>query len=308
MEPAEFMAASLITCRCPRCGYDLSGTVASWSGQCPVDGVCSECGLGFGWRDVLSPVFNREARLFEHCATRRLANFRHTLVRSLRPWSFWRWVRMEHDIDLRRAWFVGIMGAGITHAAVSAILMLGILAVLFIIWLAERQWWWYEAQWATIQVAWPLGWADNWGLDAVLSPVGVAIILWPLAVPLGYCFLGETFRRARVRGVHLWRITAYTLPALPLLLGVQTLIITIAWGIDVLGVWLTWWDELTASGWLAVYLGIGLWLLLCWGHATQRYLRLPNPWLVAFVMVFMGGLAASTAYISLIAWGGMMFW
>ena len=41
---------------CPRCGYDLAGVVESWnhaeSLSCPLNGTCSECGLGFEWADV----------------------------------------------------------------------------------------------------------------------------------------------------------------------------------------------------------------------------------------------------------------
>ena len=40
---------------CPRCGYDLSAATFGWSESCPLGGRCSECGLEFGWRDVLRP-------------------------------------------------------------------------------------------------------------------------------------------------------------------------------------------------------------------------------------------------------------
>ena len=34
---------------CPRCGYDLSGEIATWTEACPVRGLCTECGLEFAW-------------------------------------------------------------------------------------------------------------------------------------------------------------------------------------------------------------------------------------------------------------------
>jgi hypothetical protein len=53
---AAWLGGRLIVCFspqrpafCPRCGYDLSGTIAAWECSCPVDGVCGECGLGFRW-------------------------------------------------------------------------------------------------------------------------------------------------------------------------------------------------------------------------------------------------------------------
>lgn len=33
--------------RCPRCGYDLSGAVATWKTSCPLEVTCSECGQRF---------------------------------------------------------------------------------------------------------------------------------------------------------------------------------------------------------------------------------------------------------------------
>lgn len=39
---------------CPRCGYDQAGEVARWdaAGQCPVQGLCPECGARFAWREL----------------------------------------------------------------------------------------------------------------------------------------------------------------------------------------------------------------------------------------------------------------
>ena len=42
---------------CPRCGYDLSGIVASWKDACPLTGICSECVLEFQCRYLLDPRF-----------------------------------------------------------------------------------------------------------------------------------------------------------------------------------------------------------------------------------------------------------
>ena len=40
---------------CPRFGYHLSAPTLGWGESCPLGGRCSECGLEFGWRDVLGP-------------------------------------------------------------------------------------------------------------------------------------------------------------------------------------------------------------------------------------------------------------
>lgn len=38
--------------RCPRCGYDLGGQVATWREACPLEGSCPECGATFAWGKV----------------------------------------------------------------------------------------------------------------------------------------------------------------------------------------------------------------------------------------------------------------
>ena len=46
--------------KCPRCGYDLRGAIATWTEQCPLHGTCAGCGLQFAWPafpDFLLAVF-----------------------------------------------------------------------------------------------------------------------------------------------------------------------------------------------------------------------------------------------------------
>lgn len=38
---------------CPRCSYDLRGTMGDWSRACPLRGVCPECGLQFEWAEMI---------------------------------------------------------------------------------------------------------------------------------------------------------------------------------------------------------------------------------------------------------------
>ena len=50
MEPS---AAIVREARCPRCGYDLRGVVATWAEACPLQSTCSECGLALEWSEVV---------------------------------------------------------------------------------------------------------------------------------------------------------------------------------------------------------------------------------------------------------------
>jgi hypothetical protein len=93
-----------VRARCPRCGYDLRGLVATWTDSCPLEGVCSECGLDLRWAEVLVPD-KFEPRWCVEFAPRRRSILRaawRTLLRSFRPWSFWGRLRMSLRIRWRR--------------------------------------------------------------------------------------------------------------------------------------------------------------------------------------------------------------
>lgn len=79
---------------CPRCGYDLSGEIRSWSDRCPTEGLCPECATAFSWSDMFDPTRQDIRWLVEHAPdTRsRLRRTGPTLLRMVRPWVFWRLV------------------------------------------------------------------------------------------------------------------------------------------------------------------------------------------------------------------------
>jgi hypothetical protein len=83
---------------CPRCGYDQSGTVATWKEACPLTGTCSECGLLFAWEDVLNPDRLRVPGFVEHARglfqTARWSA--RTAWWSALIYPFWHRVKLEH--------------------------------------------------------------------------------------------------------------------------------------------------------------------------------------------------------------------
>lgn len=88
---------------CPRCGYDLSGHMASWERACPLEGRCSECGLGFAWREVLVDRERRNPRHVEHCPRAKIPSaVLRTSLWCVLPWVFGRRVRMAHEPRVRR--------------------------------------------------------------------------------------------------------------------------------------------------------------------------------------------------------------
>ncbi len=63
---------------CPKCGYDQSGEIATWSTQCPTTGTCPECGYTFAWADVTNPSRIQLPWYVEHAKSKR-----HLLKRTL---------------------------------------------------------------------------------------------------------------------------------------------------------------------------------------------------------------------------------
>ncbi len=86
----------IIEARCPRCGYDLRGTVRAWRESSPLTGTCAECGLEFGWDYILRPDRLAPPWCVEFARRRRgipIAAAK-TLLRSFWPWGFWKRINM----------------------------------------------------------------------------------------------------------------------------------------------------------------------------------------------------------------------
>lgn len=84
------MGTSITKPSCPRCGYDLSGIVDSWQASCPVEGICSECGHEFDWKDAYDNLYRLRRWFFEVCPSYRFDRVCVTWVRALWPPCFWK--------------------------------------------------------------------------------------------------------------------------------------------------------------------------------------------------------------------------
>lgn len=98
---------------CGRCGYDLTGVVASWDVRehpsCDRRGTCSECGHLFSWTDIFNAWRLDKPWLVEHAPTRRafLARIPKTALRAALPWRFWAGLSMQARV---RPW-LALLGA-----------------------------------------------------------------------------------------------------------------------------------------------------------------------------------------------------
>ncbi len=213
---------------CPRCGYDQSGAVATWTDRCPISGTCPECGNGHLWADLFDPSRKDLRWLVEHAPTRaRMWPRTPAMVwRVARPDAFWREVGVHTRVRIGRLvlWCAGVLAA--LHFATGAGL-----------WYNEYRWiltarararvgWWKPGKQQELQavldaLTQPLaglfagpGWtgaSGGWGIGTIsVSEFGLPA--W-LAACLGFTttwtlvlgVIPTTRRLARIRAVHIAR-------------------------------------------------------------------------------------------------------
>ncbi|MHC4127342.1 MAG: hypothetical protein ACYS1E_01790 [Planctomycetota bacterium] len=296
-------AGTVHEARCPRCGYDLRGSMAAWRDTCPLDGTCTECGLFFEWRELLSPQFAVPLWCVEALRPLRWLPRQvvGTLVRSFWPWRFWSLLRMIHPSHWPRvAVYLGLIAAALY---VAFALAHG---------LATWQAWHEDASLGNMipstggaAVFWQaaaLPLADS-AVGSFTSPFGT----WPYQTPweafrylwyhaclvvllvlamhaccgLSFAALPFTRRRCKVRWSHLVRVTLYGyvlgVPALLLSLAAMPMAVAeMRAGALV--------EPLAAVAWGALPFMAVAW----WAAATSRYLRMPHAWGVGLAVVVIG--------------------
>ncbi len=291
---------------CPRCAYDLSGETARWETQCPLTGICSECGLAFGWRDVLHPRHSAPRWFIETSPRFRLWLIVRTWFASLVPARFWRDVKIENPISVRRLVVFGLVTACALYATCSAAAILDLITS-------------YRMQGPrglsiTDQIAFFLA-PDgprprlvrrlilpfaHGGRDTFPMPWLWIVVLWTALMPVSFFLLGTSLHRARVKRTHLLRGAIYTASTLPL----AFLLANAAWFNEQ-----SYWHS--AFSWrvreyllvIGRYVLVGtpalyaLWFVWTWHAFVRRYLRLPHALGVAIAMAAMSGLASAVTAV-----------
>ncbi len=272
---------------CPRCGYNLDGTVSTWTKQCPIRGRCNECGFEFDWHRVF--VLTVHPWLFEyHWRRRPFSGFLQTVICAFRPRRFWREVRLTDPVHLMPA------------AVVTGLLALAG-AVLLITTLVLPQYLW------RLSNGFPVGasfWRDEI-LETTLRMPRTFMRLMPglpvalFAMPVIFALIPTTLRQARVRRGHIVRIFFYSL--------IVPITLTCAWfavhlvlniiGLDRLSGPINpfhWRGHVGASvrttflfqllPGMALVLPCTLWMANWWYLACRRYLQLQQPGRVAVLL------------------------
>lgn len=301
---------------CPRCGYDQSGVVASWTSECPARGTCSECGLDFRWRDVLDGRALPPPWSFEHGGPLSAPRLGSTIARSLWPRTLWRRLEMHHPVRPARLLVVALASPLLAHliCAGARIVRQGL-----------------DAAAAGTLYAWTppppprpppppgpgfMGFGGWAGPPPFGLPDALAIVAWPyeptaslfsyhagyalatvawcaavaLAVPATIGLLRQTMRAARVRPVHLVRGVGLSVAPVTALASAAIAAPLVAYELALRGGgWSGRLPEVApAAGWLAAALALAAW----WASFTRRYLRLPHAGWVALAGAVIGALLA----------------
>ncbi len=282
---------------CPRCGYDFTGVIESWKDSCPVQGVCTECGLEFLCGDVLNPSRMAMRWSFEHAEAKRVRALAKTLALTLRPGRFWSAMRMEYQSRLLR--LVLLVLAAMSLCQVTFMLFACAAQVPGI----DLEAIWNEILLGSVpDVEWKnLLWLNSIGGEMydrstgeVLPPVTTWwLLLSGALIPLCFVMLPTTLRKRKVRPRHLARIWAYAIPV-----GILT--ISIPWIVDdALTAFIKWqWNHqvlfINAGPILRFWLDnqwrvlVAVWLawqVWWWRAACTRYLRLPHGTGIAMSLV-----------------------
>lgn len=307
------LATKKATPQCPRCGYDLSGTIASWKTSCPMEGQCSECGLSWAWSDVIGTQ-KLPRWSFELAPHVNLKVFAATVFRTIRPWSFWSAMRMEHPIRPQRlVWWAVLLLIG-SHVLLA--LACGVAAFMEMrTEIAPQSW----GRGRSISLDWPRVIShvartiafpyEGTETTYLVTPVGAGIarsfrigpwvhwLAWTAALPISligacYALIPASLRAAKVRRPHLVRIWAYSLVLIPITL--------IAWAGVGAGVPNPY-DLQQGAPWIPVLIGSFFLAGLFWWCATSRYLRLEHALSVAFLLTLIPSLAYFVLII-IVAW------
>jgi len=281
---------------CVRCGYDLSGEVARWAEACPLESTCPECGLTFAWRVVLNPVYRVQVRLFENARTRLVLSFWLTLWMLIRPWRFWRWVRLEHEVAWGRLLVFAIGGAGVFYgmAVGMACLQWASADMFYTPWTSTRYTW--------ESLFWPYGMSDwDWfcGNGWALCPPGLLLHVgcWAMLLPMSFFLLPFSLRTARVRHEHLARFVAYTVPWAVLLVGLPLIVSSLnqlVFGSSQYPPGLLDFESVNTAGVLIMPL-VGIWGVVWGWQFASGYCRLPRGLAIGVVLTIVSFLASVLA-------------
>lgn len=306
------------TPRCPRCAYDLSGSLPAEARE---QGTCPECGLVFEWQNVVDPTRNVPRWFVESpFAIRVLAAPLTALRAAFTPWRFWRQVQMHFAMrPWRLAWFSAACLL-VLHFAI------GLIPILQSTYLQmTKVWGWTpgsgEFVGLLINPYWTSYDRPSWyigGLSITFESrrtfdVSLALAATTLGLmPLTPLLLRQSLKRFKIRAAHIGRIWVYTLPILVFMAILHAFASdaadnlrwgSIPWNVTRHGVILDFpVHALERIGTIvpprvACLLLDLVWIGAVWNWALARYLRLPHAAAVAAASATIAALVSLITFI-----------
>jgi len=291
---------------CPRCGYNLRGTLDAWKDACPLEGRCSECGLEIEWGRLF--VEGNLPWLFEHHWRQRpVRTAVATSARILSPWRLWREMAMTDAFHIRPALALAVL--------LSLIFVYGVCGVNSVIagWnlffgtrVGMRAF--TGAGSFSAAIAAPTRWQNaqyvlrDFQRDAseFLTISGPYLVVWIGFTVLAFRCLPRTLRAGRVLPHHIRRIGLY---AAPWTIGagiVGWVLVQLLWNwlAPAMGrVRMT--NSLYFVSDLTITVAAGLALAIWFTLATRSYLRLPHALAVGVLLTLLGWAATDSVVVLL---------
>lgn len=274
---------------CPRCGYDLSGSMAAWTQTCPLRCTCSECGLEFRVSDVLGETARGPRWHFE---APKVGQWRRlvpgTMLRAVRPARFWKAIPLALPVRRGRI------------ALVVALLVLTLQGIVSGAAALDAHFLNRSAAAAGLQARVSLvdvalgGWTHRVWVRSInggrvgLSPQAFVVPLAAMSMCtlVGMVVLGRSLAKAKVSRRHLLRPVV---PTLGLAVVGGLLVGLAASAREELRAGLVmamphWSDWLTPATLAVLAVGFFWW----WYCFVRFYLRLRHPWAVALLSMIIG--------------------
>ncbi len=281
---------------CPRCGYELRGLPIPGGKQPEGAGQCPECGLVFEWSELLNPLYLAPKWFVEIGHGRLILQSLRTTFHSLFPWKFWRMVQMGFPQHFGRAiacMFIGFVGIWLSVCLIGAMW-----TILFDSLASQYPWATrlvdslYTRPFRTlIEIFWP----EESGF--LSTPWQMTTYIACFAMPIAMQLAPDTLRRAKVLKAHLFRIAIYCVAPVLLTGAIPGVCRALWWlyEIEVRGK-SYWWggsDFMHKHAfWVRPSIAF-LAIVMTWGFACSRYLKLPRPWLVAGLLGMVSVLAGA---------------
>lgn len=213
------------------------------------------------------------------------------------PWREPRAIRIEHTIRHNRLLQILVLAYALLHLSMILVAVGGMLI--------SDPFWWNEVSWiierpgeALRTAAWPYSTDGSGNIGGLLEISFIWLLGTWFFMPLLMLILGESFRRVRVRRIHLLRGVAYSMPAALAMYLLFTLFLhAFFYTLDLRSRPPSGPEELVV---LAAWLASGpVWMGRWWYSFIKRYLRLPHAGAVACTLMFVAMLATFTFSIVL---------